>query len=394
MTNYNKRRKKDRRRARKMADQAWEAADSGELSRALKIIRRATDLNPANPVLWNDLGLLTLEAADDNAAATAFAAAISVSPDFGDAYAHLAAIRARQGRIVEAVDLQTKAVERLPDSETFQQRLASYRSLLKERPAELTAPSRNSGLETEVKGGGLETRCRAMSWQLRGEELTRDGVCLLREFFTPEECEHFRDLFHQDDRFAKTVVMNKPRFGQGVYRYFNAPLPAFVVALRRAVYPYLREIVNDWQTRIGSEGRYPASWDAFRDRCEAAGQTSPTPLLIRYEAGGFNMPHRDLRGKVFFPIQLAVVLSSRLESGQLAEEGFTGGEFIFCDEPERKEADRRRIPAGLGDAILFCTSSRLARVGGLVGLQPVQHGVERINSGTRYVLGVPFHEYE
>jgi hypothetical protein len=32
---------------------------------------------------------------------------------------------------------------------------------------------------------------------------------------------------------------------------------------------------------------------------------------LRYEAGGFNALHRDLRGDVFFPIQLAVVLSRR-----------------------------------------------------------------------------------
>jgi hypothetical protein len=54
---------------------------------------------------------------------------------------------------------------------------------------------------------------------------------------------------------------------------------------------------------------------------------------------------------------------------------------------------RRALPAGQGDAVLFCTRDRLARVGDTYGLQPVMHGVEPITSGTRLVLGVPFHEY-
>jgi hypothetical protein len=30
---------------------------------------------------------------------------------------------------------------------------------------------------------------------------------------------------------------------------------------------------------------------------------------------------------------------------------------------------------------------------GAFGLQPVKHGVAPISAGTRFVLGVPFHEY-
>ena len=398
MTNYNKRRKKDQRRARRMAEQAWEAADAGELSRARKIIRRATDLTPANPVLWNDQGLLSLQADDDDEAARAFAAAISVSPDFAAAYAHLAALRARRGQIAEAVALQLQAVQLAPDSETFAAQLASYRSLraagfdLQNESSRPTVSSASAAAQTSVSD--LAARSRDLAWHEHADRLASEGVCRLPEFLGGDECEFLRRLFDDDERFSKTVIMNKPRFGQGVYRYLKRPLPALVDELRQTLYPPLCEIVNGWQQLLGADERYPDTWDEFRATCAAAGQTTPTPLLIRYEAGGFNMPHSDLRGPVFFPIQLAIVLSQRLDAPDLDKEGFTGGDFVLCDEPERKEADRRRVPAGLGDAILFCTASRLSRVGGMLGLKTVKHGVERITSGTRYVLGVPFHEYE
>jgi uncharacterized protein len=112
--------------------------------------------------------------------------------------------------------------------------------------------------------------------------------------------------------------------------------------------------------------------------------------LLKYGPGGFNALHRDLRGSVFFPIQLAVVLSPRAEA---QAGGFEGGAFLFCDVPEGKKSRRQEIALGLGDAVLFCTRDRLLRVGGVHGLQPVKHGVAPITAGERVVLGVPFHEY-
>ena len=125
----------------------------------------------------------------------------------------------------------------------------------------------------------------------------------------------------------------------------------------------------------------------------SAGQTTPTPILLKYGPGGFNALHRDLRGAVFFPIQLAVVLSPRADSEDAETQGFQGGEFLFCDFPERRKSLRQEVALGLGDAVLFCTRDRLVRTGGVVGLQAVKHGVAPIAAGTRFVLGVPFHEY-
>jgi hypothetical protein len=66
---------------------------------------------------------------------------------------------------------------------------------------------------------------------------------------------------------------------------------------------------------------------------------------------------------------------------------------LCCDDPERKKSDRRTIKAGLGDAVLFCTRERLVRIAGVYGLKAAKHGMQRVTSGTRYAIGIPFHEF-
>jgi predicted Zn-dependent protease len=85
---------------------------------ALKIIRRAVDLNPANPVLLHDLGTFLVQAQHDQEAAESFQAAIVAAPDFAKAYASFAAIRAP--RVARAsCRLQREAVRRVPVRNDF-----------------------------------------------------------------------------------------------------------------------------------------------------------------------------------------------------------------------------------------------------------------------------------
>jgi hypothetical protein len=393
--NPRKQREKDRRRARKLAEQAWEAVNADNLDFAEKIIRRAVAAQPDNPVLWTDQGTILNLRHKESEAAEAFRTALSLMPTFAEPYACLAALRIQQGFAREAVALQTAALKLDPENMKYREQLEGYRALASEREAEAPKASTSDDTTAPLQSPAeLDTnwpkRLALLDWRILEEKLTREGCVVIPGLMDAVACAWLRSLDENESQFAKTVRMDRPDFGVGVYRYFRASIPVFVDQLRRAAYKHVAPIANGWQRLLGEPERYPAQWESFHDECARAGQSTPTPILLKYGPGGFNALHRDLRGTVFFPIQLAVVLSPRADS---SGSGFRGGEFLFCDVPEGKKARRRGIPAGLGDALLFCTRDRLVSVGGVYGLQPVKHGVTTIEAGERFVLGVPFHEY-
>jgi Tfp pilus assembly protein PilF len=397
-----KQKEKERRRARKMADDAWEAVDDGNLDLALKLSKRAVTTQPDNPRLWNDRGRILLLSADVDEADRAFRYAIRLARTFAEPYHHLAALRARQDRLDDAVALEADALRLDPDNGEYATQLEAYRTWAEQQRQETLRglpwagqPHPADSLpddppEAAAIAAAWSERLRPLGWENLGERLTTEGYVLLPQLVPAADCAGLRALFDDDDRFVKTVVMDDPDFGEGVYRYFRPPIPAAVAGLRRAVYRQAAAIANAWRGLLGKPATYPLEWEAFRDRCRQAGQTRSTPILLRYGAGGFNALHRDLRGRVFFPIQLAVVLSPRADQ---AADGFEGGAFLFCDVPEGPRSRRREVPAGLGDAVLFCTRDRLVRIGGAYGLQPVKHGMAPLTAGSRTALGIPFHEY-
>lgn len=401
--NAKKQREKTRRRASKLADQAWEAEEEGNLDLALKLIRRGIELHPANPLHWNDQGMLLLQLHQDEQAAESFQAAIHLAPDFAEAYASPAAIRARQGRIEQAAILQREALRHAPSSDRMQTILAAYEALLAGGCKLSPRPSREAPDKTDEPNSasapidpfpGLTTCIASLDWPEIEEGLTRYGFAHVPKLLTAEQCETLRAMYDDERLFSKTVTMNRSRFGSGAYRYFGAPLPELVTAIRCQVYTHAAEIANRWQAMLGSAERFPPAWPEFHARCARAGQTTPSPLMLRYEAGGFNAPHQDIRGEVFFPLQLVIVLSRRSIASTSGENEFTGGEFLFCDQPERKPSDRAAIPASLGEAVIFCTRARLVRVGDIYGLKSAKHGLARVTSGVRYAIGIPFHDLE
>jgi uncharacterized protein len=220
-------------------------------------------------------------------------------------------------------------------------------------------------------------------WAALEKELDRCGVAVTPPLLPPELCAELAGLYDRDALFRSTIVMSRHAFGEGSYRYFADPLPAPVRELRERLYPPLARIANRWAVRLG-ETRFPEDLAALHERCAAAGQHRPTPLLLRYGPGGYNCLHQDVYGEVTFPLQVAFMLS-------VPEEDFTGGESVFVEQRPRQQSRPVVARPGRGQGLVFPVRHR--PVPGARGFRRVamRHGVSEVGSGRRHVLGVIFH---
>ena len=215
--------------------------------------------------------------------------------------------------------------------------------------------------------------------------LDKYGYSITPSLLSEAECAVLTALYDDDARFRSKVIMKRHGFGSGEYKYFAYPLPEKIQALRAALYPPLAEIANAWSAAIKSPVRYPDAHEAFLARCHEAGQTRPTPLLLRYQEGDYNCLHQDLYGEHVFPLQVAILLSR-------PGEHFTGGAFVLTEQRPRMQSRAEVVPLSLGDAVIFAVNERPVR--GTKGTYRVKmrHGVSRLRSGHRHTLGIIFHD--
>ena len=218
-----------------------------------------------------------------------------------------------------------------------------------------------------------------IDWGRIGADLDARGCATTGPILGDAECDALIATYDDDARFRSRVVMARHNYRQGEYRYFAYPLPDTVAGLRAALYPKLAEIANRW------EGGFPADHAAYLARCREAGQTRPTPLILKYGAGDYNRLHQDLYGDEVFPIQATVLLSA-------PGEDFTGGEFILVEQRPRQQSRAEVVPLSQGDAVIFAVHHRPQR--GTRGFFRVtmRHGVSRVRSGNRMTLGIIFHD--
>jgi hypothetical protein len=231
----------------------------------------------------------------------------------------------------------------------------------------------------------VATRLARLDWEAIEAELWEQGWARTPPVLRPAECRALVALWTDDGRFRARVDMARLRFGVGEYRYFAAPLPPLVAAFRAAAYAHLAPIANRWTEALGSGERFPPDLAAFLARCAAYGQRRPTPLLLRYTAGGYNCLHRDLYGTVAFPLQVTCFL------GRPGVD-YAGGEFLLVEQRPRAQSRADVVPAEQGALVVFPTAGRPARAPRGVRRFFMRHGVSRITRGERWALGVIFHD--
>jgi len=228
-------------------------------------------------------------------------------------------------------------------------------------------------------------RVEAVDWQTVHAGLDRSGCALTGPLLSPDETAEISALYPDDSRFRSTVNMSRHRFGEGEYRYFAEPFPDAVVELKKALYPRLLPIARDWWTKLGRETPWPETLDEWLCMCHAAGQTKSTPILLKYGEGDWNALHRDLYGELVFPLQVVINLN---DPGV----DHTGGEFLLYEQRPRAQSRGTATLIPHGHGLVFTTRDRPVQSKRGWSAAPVRHGVSTIRSGTRFTLGLVFHD--
>ena len=228
----------------------------------------------------------------------------------------------------------------------------------------------------------LASRVDALDWEELDEQLDTRGFAVTEPLLSDTESAELAALF-DGGRFRSTIDMARHRFGDGRYRYFDHPLPEAIAQLRSAFYGRLAPVANRWSALLGgSSDAFPKSLEELLERCRAAGQERPTPLILRYGEGDWNALHQDLYGDVYFPFQVVTVLTN----------GHAGGEFVLVEQRPRAQSRAHVIAPPRGAFVIFPTRERPnlgSRGYHRVGLR---HGVSTVTAGERTALGIIFHD--
>jgi hypothetical protein len=216
-------------------------------------------------------------------------------------------------------------------------------------------------------------------------QLNQSGFARVPELLSKKECEELSGRYAMASLYRNVISMEQYRFGKGEYKYFAYPLPPQIARIRTDMYLPLSQLANQWMEALGIALSYPEMHTTFLDKCHEEGQTRPTPLILQYEAHGYNTLHQDLYGAVYFPFQVVILLT---DPGRDHE----GGELVFVEQLPRAQSKATVITPRQGDAVIFTTNFRPVQGSRGWYRSKMKHGVSQINRGTRYACGIIFHD--
>jgi hypothetical protein len=228
-------------------------------------------------------------------------------------------------------------------------------------------------------------RVAAVDWPSIAAALDERGFATVPGLLAPAECRALAGHYDDAEKFRGRVVMQRHAFGRGEYKYFAYPLPPPVERLRQAIYPLLAPVADRWNEHLRRDHRFPPTLEAYLAQCHEAGQTRPTPLMLKYGAGDYNRLHQDLYGEQVFPLQLTILLSD-------PERAFTGGEFLLVEQRPRQQSRGEAIRLNQGEAVIFAVRERPVQGSRGYYRATMRHGVSTVRTGSRFTLGIIFHD--
>lgn len=241
------------------------------------------------------------------------------------------------------------------------------------KPAPLPAFSHDEVADVR---GGLD----AIDWNTAVVSLRQMGAFVAPDLVAPSTCTALTDLWDEDGLFERTIEMGPRGYGIGTYRYWKEPIPAPAAAIRTRVYDELRALAAEHP----HAPQFPRDHEQFMEMGHASGQLRSSCILLRYEKGGVNHPHRDIYGPVWFPYQALVVLSERGTD-------FRGGEFALYDKDPAGARIERTFPLDQGDLCLFASKSCRRTVNRRERWVDLEHGMTTVTEGVRFALGIVLH---
>ena len=231
----------------------------------------------------------------------------------------------------------------------------------------------------------IAERLSILDWSALRTSLWESGYALTPPVLSRSECSALIGMYGSDQHFRSHVIMSRYRFGRGDYKYFEYPLPDVVQQLRENTYTYLAPLANQWSEALRASEAFPTQHSQLLVVCKKHGQTRATPLLLHYESGDFNCLHQDLYGAVAFPLQATCFLS---EPGT----DYEGGEFVLVEQQPRAQSKPMVICPLQGQMLIFATRYRPAKGRRGFCRTSLRHGVSRVKKGTRYTLGIIYHD--
>ena len=224
-----------------------------------------------------------------------------------------------------------------------------------------------------------------IEWQSIYQSLDERGYAVIPGFLSKQICLQLMQGYNESFLYRSTINMKRYRFGEGEYKYFNYPLPPLIQQLREEFYVPLSFIANQWNEKLSLPEKFPDSHYKLIEQCKLKNQNRPTPLILQYQTGGFNTLHQDLYGDVYFPFQVVFALSQHGSD-------YEGGEFVLVEQTPRAQSRAEVITLNQGDALIFTTNFRPVKGTRGYYRTTMKHGISKLKSGSRYALGIIFHD--